>query len=78
MLKCRDMAELVTHYLESDLPANTRFAVRLHLWMCGSCRAYADQMRRTREFLADMPPPHVSHETANRIIESLFSPSKSD
>ena len=78
MLKCRDMAELVTHYLENDLPANTRFAVRLHLWMCGACRTYVDQMRRTREFLADMPPPPVSRDAESRIVDSLLNPSKSD
>ena len=57
MLKCRDMAELVTRYLDGGLPARTRLGARWHLWLGGPCRAYVDQVRRTIRILVDGAPP---------------------
>ena len=56
MLKCRDMAELVTPYLEGALPLRSRLAAILHLWLCEACRRYVGQVRRTIRFLNGMPP----------------------
>ena len=57
MLKCRDMVELVTGYLEGVLPPRLRLAARLHLLLCGPCRRYVGQIRETIRFLAGGPPP---------------------
>jgi hypothetical protein len=57
VLKCRDMAELVTPYLEGAMGVRSRFAVRLHLLLCEACRHYVDQVRRTIRFLSGGPPP---------------------
>jgi hypothetical protein len=70
MLKCRDMAELVTPYLEGALPPRIRFAAQVHLWLCGACRRYVEQMRRTIGFLGSGPPPSAP-ESENKIMELL-------
>jgi predicted anti-sigma-YlaC factor YlaD len=70
VLKCRDMAELVTRYLEGALPPRTRFAAWLHLRLCEACRTYVDQVRRTIRFLAGGPPPPPP-EKENEIIALL-------
>lgn len=57
LLKCRDMAELVTPYVEGALPMRMRLAARLHLLLCEACRRYVAQMRRTISFLGSGPPP---------------------
>lgn len=57
MLKCRDMAELVTPYLEGALPLRLRIAAWYHLRLCDACRRYVDQVRRTIRFLGSGPPP---------------------
>lgn len=69
MLKCRDMAEIVTRYLEDALPSRTRAAVHLHLWLCGPCRRYVAQMRETIRFLAQGPrrPPADEDEIMARL-----------
>lgn len=72
MLKCRDLAELVTPYLEGALPLRTRFAARFHLWLCGACRRYVEQMRRTIHFLRSGPPPPPL-ESENKVMELLDS-----
>jgi anti-sigma factor RsiW len=70
MLKCRDMAELVTPYLDGALPAKVRLAARVHLWLCASCRGYVEQMRRTIALLGAGPPPSPL-ESENKIIALL-------
>jgi anti-sigma factor RsiW len=69
VLKCRDLAELVTPYLEGSLPLRTRLAARLHLFLCEACRRYVAQMRRTIRFLRDRPPPPSENE--NKIMALL-------
>lgn len=57
VLKCRDMAELVTPYLEGALPPRQRLAAWYHLRLCAACRRYLDQVRRTIRLLDSGPPP---------------------
>jgi hypothetical protein len=71
-LKCRDMAELVTPYLEGGLPFRKRLAARFHLRLCAACRNYVEQVRRTISFLGSGPPPKPP-ENENEIIASLGS-----
>jgi anti-sigma factor RsiW len=70
VLKCRDMAELVTPYLEGTLSRRARIAARLHLWLCAACRRYVAQMRRTIAFLGSGPRPAVS-ENERKIMQLL-------
>jgi predicted anti-sigma-YlaC factor YlaD len=67
VLKCSDMAELVTPYLEGALPLRKRLAARLHLRLCAACRRYVEQVRRTIRFLGDGPPPPLP-ENENEIM----------
>jgi anti-sigma factor ChrR (cupin superfamily) len=69
-LKCRDMTELVTPYLEGGLPLRTRLAARFHLWLCAACRNYVAQVRHTIRFLGAGPPPKPP-ENENEIIALL-------
>ena len=69
---CREMAELVTDFLENRLSVRSRLEARWHLLRCAACVRYFDQMRRTVRFLADRPaPPSVSEELEQRIIDRL-------
>jgi len=72
VLKCRDMAELVTPYLEGAMGPRSRFAVRLHLLLCEACRHYVDQVRRTIRFLGGGPPP-APPESESEIMALLDS-----
>jgi len=49
--KCRDMTELSTDYAEGALSWRGWLGVRLHLAICSMCRAYYDQLERTRRLL---------------------------
>ena len=72
MLKCRDMAELVTPYLEGALSPRMRFAAWLHLRLCDACRRYIDQVRRTIRLLGSgpVPPPPANEGEIMALLET--------
>lgn len=47
MIRCRELVELVTDYLEDALPARERETVEAHLRECDGCTAYLTQLRAT-------------------------------
>ena len=76
-MKCEELAELVTDLLEGVLPRDKKWASRVHLWLCGSCRRYVDQVRRTVRFLADgPPPPPPPPDVEDRLVERMLSERK--
>jgi hypothetical protein len=44
-IRCREIVEIVTDYLEGALPAGQREAFELHLSYCDGCVNYLDQLR---------------------------------
>jgi anti-sigma factor RsiW len=46
-LTCAELVELVTEYLDDELPPIERRRFDEHLSVCTGCRNYLDQMRRT-------------------------------
>jgi anti-sigma factor RsiW len=59
-MKCRDVVELMTDYLEGALSAADRARFEEHIAGCDGCRAYLEQLRETRTVagkLASEPVP---------------------
>jgi len=59
-MKCRDVVELMTDYLEGALSPADVARFEDHIAGCDGCRAYLEQMRTTRRLtgrLADEPMP---------------------
>ena len=73
MPTCRDMSELVTDYLERNLPLGRWLGARIHLLQCDACRRYYEQMRRTVRLLAsnNFPPP--APDTENSVVDALHN-----
>lgn len=71
MLRCRDISEMATEFMESSLPWPRRAGMLFHLAYCSACRAYMDQMRKTRELLASgsLAPPSPTEE--DQLITAL-------
>jgi anti-sigma factor RsiW len=46
-LRCRELVELVTDYLEGALDRRTRRRFEAHLSGCPHCTAYLEQIRQT-------------------------------
>jgi anti-sigma factor RsiW len=49
---CKMLVELVTEWLEGELPEPTRSELELHVATCAGCIAYIEQMRTTQAALA--------------------------
>ena len=68
---CREIAELVTEYLEGSLSFSERMRFQMHLGMCFACRNYLRQMKYTVATLRQLPPdpvpPQVKEELLNRF-----------
>lgn len=56
MPSCKDVSELISQAIDSQLPLRKRLSIRLHVSMCGFCRRYEKQLhllRRGFTFYAD-------------------------
>ena len=73
VLRCRDMPELASDYLDHTLPLHRRFAMRLHLSICTACTNYYAQVRKTIALLRGMPSSPPPAETEEHILAALRS-----
>jgi hypothetical protein len=58
-LACRDLVQLVSDYLDGDLPPDWRASIGHHLSACDGCATYLEQIRQTVALLEqiDATPP---------------------
>jgi len=54
MLRCKDVADRASDYVNRDLPLVERLQVWWHLSMCYVCRRYVRQMRQAVALLRRM------------------------
>lgn len=50
MLKCRQVSEQASDYIDRQQTPMQRAGFLLHLLMCGHCRAFIQQLKITREY----------------------------
>jgi Putative zinc-finger len=68
---CRELAELVTDYLEDALTPAERAACERHLRGCGDCRGYLDQMRETIAALGELAPGELPAARREELLASF-------
>ncbi len=68
MLRCREVTELTTEFLERRLPPVRHMAFRLHVAMCRHCRAYLAQIRTVIRSLRSLPSAVVAPEVRERLM----------
>jgi hypothetical protein len=79
MLTCKDASRLISERQERSLRTGELWALRLHLWLCASCRRFARQLgllRRVLRTLArrmatDVDGPELAPEARERIRKVL-------
>jgi anti-sigma factor RsiW len=59
-LTCRELVELVSDYLEEELPVAERSRFEAHLTGCPHCAAYLRQMRETLHLLGELTDEAMS------------------
>lgn len=57
MLRCDELTERVTDYLEGQISLANRVEIYVHLRRCSGCRNYLGQMKETVRLLGQLPVP---------------------
>jgi len=79
MLTCKDASHLISERQEHPLSLRERWALRLHLWLCVSCRRFARQIDLLRQAIRTYAArledeeygPELSSEARERIRKAL-------
>ena len=68
---CREIAALITDYLEGSLTLTQRVRFQMHMGLCLACRNYLTQMKYTVATLRRLPsdpiPPQIKEELLRRF-----------
>lgn len=70
-IRCQEVVELITDYLEGQLDGPTRTELEAHLPLCEGCGEYLRQMRATIQALGHVPLDSLS-ETAQADLLAAF------
>ena len=71
-LKCIEVVELVSDYLDGELDPETRRRVEAHLALCPACQVYVEQVRETVRTLRYLPAEELP-EYAVVELEAAFA-----
>jgi predicted anti-sigma-YlaC factor YlaD len=72
-LRCRELVELVTEYLEDVMTPADRRRFDEHLSRCDDCSLYLDQMRRTIRALGELPPERLPDALREELLATFRS-----
>ncbi len=67
-LSCQELVELVTDYLEGNLPPVEQRRFEEHLAGCTGCTIYLDQMRKTIHLLGRLTEETVAPEAKEELL----------
>ena len=70
-IRCQEVVELITDYLEGQLDGPTRTEFDAHLPLCEGCGEYLRQMRATIQALGHVPLDSLS-DTAQADLLAAF------
>jgi len=70
-LKCRELVEIVTDYLEGDLSRRDRRRFERHIAGCEGCTSYVEQMRLTKRLLGRIPEDSIPAEAREALLDAF-------
>jgi len=65
---CREIADMLTEYLEERLPPAARDDLEAHLAACPDCVAYLRQVRATARALGELAPAPVPPAIEEELV----------
>jgi cyanate permease len=71
MLKCKQIAERATDYLEEQQTWPQRRAWKLHLFMCVNCRRFVKQLNLTCDMCIDKKSPEASDKEVDAVMTKI-------
>lgn len=70
-ISCQEVVELVTDYVEGELPAAETALFEQHLNFCEGCVWYVDQMRTTVEVVGGIKEEDLPDEMRERLMTAF-------
>ncbi len=70
-MKCREMVELMTDYLEGALSARDRARFEEHIAGCDGCRAYLEQMRKTMRLAGLLLDQTIPAQVEDELLQAF-------
>jgi anti-sigma factor RsiW len=70
-VNCQQFVELVTAYLEDQLPVRDRADFEEHLRMCPGCDRYLEQFRTTISALGELPERSISATARDTLLDAF-------
>jgi anti-sigma factor RsiW len=72
-MKCQEMVELMTDYLEDALSPLDRARFEDHIAGCDGCRAYLEQMRMTMRLAGRIPDEPIPERLQHELLRAFRS-----
>jgi anti-sigma factor RsiW len=70
-ITCQEVVELVTDYLERELPAHEASLFEQHLNFCEGCVVYLEQMRATVNTVGQVREEDVPPEAKDKLMAAF-------
>ena len=75
-MKCQEICDNLSAYLDNELPAEQAAAVRIHLDQCAECREMLEELRATVDVLDRLPhcpaPEHLAADVQREIERRML------
>ena len=70
-IRCHEIVELVTAYLEGSLDDASRTRFEMHVMVCRGCELYLDQMRTTAELAGEVRVDEPEGEQLDALLDAF-------
>ena len=67
-MACREFVELITDYLDGELPEHDRVRLEDHFAKCHGCTSYLEQMRATIELTGMLTEDQIPAEGKQELL----------
>ena len=71
MLKCKDIANLASDYLDRNLGWYEYLSVKMHLFICVNCKRFVRHLLTTVRYIGGMKRQTATDEVTKRILALL-------
>ncbi|MGH3330304.1 MAG: anti-sigma factor family protein [Nocardioidaceae bacterium] len=76
-VRCREVVDLLTDYLEGAMPPEQRAALEQHLLTCEGCTNYVEQLRMSIALTGRLQEEDVPPQVMDRILNMFRERSSS-
>lgn len=70
-MRCNELVEVITDYLEDALSPDDRARFEHHLDTCSPCRTYLDQMRETIRLTGTLSETSIPERARTELLEAF-------